>query len=269
MNTFTSNPVDADKVPALPTTAPSTGAIPTKQMDANAVYMLFEEMMELLKKLNETPKESDIDPNGSILYDPEIMQKILSKELPKVNFQLQGGEIDYSKMPKPTDYSQKLNDIEEKVDGKDTETAKKIADLENEVKNLTTAVSSEPKVQKVEKTIRIAKESWQWYLCMGLTVFTTLIALTSLIWQEGRIEQCRVSDIKYHFIMMHNGVNSEGLDSIESWFRNPDMVKQIEGEVRAYENRVQETARALEQKHRLDEKLKELNSENNSKPTKR
>lgn len=60
--------------------------------------------------------------------------------------------------------------------------------------------------------------------------------------------------------MMHNGVTSEGLDSIESWFRNPDHVKQIEAEVREYENRGQETARTLEQRHRLDEKLNELNS---------
>ena len=60
---------------------------------------------------------------------------------------------------------------------------------------------------------------------------------------------------------MHNGVNSAGLDSIESWFRDPDKVKIIESEVRAYEERVQETARALEQKHRLEEKINELNSQ--------
>ena len=60
--------------------------------------------------------------------------------------------------------------------------------------------------------------------------------------------------------MMHNGVNSAGLDSIESWFRDPDKVKIIESEVRAYEERVQETARALDQKHRLEEKINELNS---------
>lgn len=269
MNTFNSNAGDAGKVPAIPANTSSTGVIPAKQMDANAVYMLFEEMMAMLKKLSETPQQTVIDPNGSILYDPEVMQKVLSKELPKITIQLQGTEIDYSKMPKPTDYSQKLSDIESKVDSKDSETAKKIGDLENEVKNLTTTVNSDPKVQKVEKTIRIAKESWQWYFCMGLTVFTTLIALTSLIWQEGRIEQCRVSDIKYHFIMMHGGVGSEGLDSIESWFRDPERAKHIEAEVKTYEERVQETARALEQKHRLEEKLKELNSENNPKTTKR
>lgn len=100
-----------------------------------------------------------------------------------------------------------------------------------------------PPVQKVEKTIRIAKESWQWYLTMGFTVFSTLLFMAMLLWQEGRIEQCRISDIKYHFIMMHNGVTPEGLDSIESWFRNPDHIKQIEAEVREYENRVQEQSR--------------------------
>jgi len=64
---------------------------------------------------------------------------------------------------------------------------------------------------------------------------------------------------------MHGGVNSEGLDSIQRWFRDPDKVKIIESEVRAYEERVQETARALEQKHRLEEKINELNSQANPK----
>lgn len=70
-----------------------------------------------------------------------------------------------------------------------------------------------PPVQKVEKTIRIAKESWQWYLIMGFAIFSTILSLVMIFWQEGRIEQCRVSDIKYHFILMHGGVNSEGLEA--------------------------------------------------------
>lgn len=44
---------------------------------------------------------------------------------------------------------------------------------------------------------------------------------------------------------MYNGVNSEGLDSIESWFQNPAMIEQIENEVREYQKRVEETARTL------------------------
>ncbi len=80
-------------------------------------------------------------------------------------------------------------------------------------------------------------------------------------WQEGRIEQCRTSDIKYHYIMMHNGINSVGLDIIETWFHDPDKVRIIESEVRAYEKRVDETARAIEQKHRLEQKINELNSQ--------
>ena len=116
-------------------------------------------------------------------------------------------------------------------------------------------------MQKVEKTIRIARESWQWYLTLGFTVFTTLLFFAMTFWQEGRIEQCRISNIKYHYIMMHNGINSVGLDSIESWFHDPDKVRIIESEVRAYEERVQETARALDQKFRLEQKINELNSQ--------
>lgn len=88
-------------------------------------------------------------------------------------------------------------------------------------------------------------------------------------WQEGRIEQERLSDIKYHFILMNGGVTSTGLDSIESWFRDPDKVKIIESKVRDYEERVQETARALDQKHRLEEKINELNSQTNSKKSRK
>lgn len=119
-----------------------------------------------------------------------------------------------------------------------------------------------PPVQKVEKTIRIARESWQWYLPLGFTIFSTLLFFAMMFWQKGRIKQCRISDIKYHHILMHNGINSVGLDSIESWFHDPDKVRIIESEVRDYEERVQETARALDQKYRLEKKINELNSQN-------
>lgn len=121
------------------------------------------------------------------------------------------------------------------------------------------AFAEKPPVREVVH--HIAKETWQWYLSIGCTVASVILFATILFWQEGRIEQCRTSDIKYRFIQMHNGVNSEGLDSIESWFQDPEMVKQIEKDVRDYQTRVQETARALQQKHRLEEKLNELNAE--------
>lgn len=100
-----------------------------------------------------------------------------------------------------------------------------------------------PPVQKVGKTICIARESWQWYLTLGFTIFSTLLFFAMTFWQEGRIEQCRISDIKYHYILMNGGVGTVGLDSIESWFNDPKKVKQIETEVRAYEERVQEQSR--------------------------
>ena len=100
---------------------------------------------------------------------------------------------------------------------------------------------------------------------MFISVLTLMFFGATFIWQEARIEKARISDIKYHYILMHGGVNSEGLDSIQSWFRDPERVKQIESEVRAYEDRVQETARALDQKQRLEEKINELNSKTNPK----
>ena len=166
----------------------------------------------------------------------------------------------------------KVNSLQSAINSQ-SQTVSEIGDnLTTSVNSLTTAVTEKidnftanPPVQRVEKTIRIAKESWQVYLAMFISVFTLMFFVASVVWQEARIEQCRISDIKYHYIMMHNGVNSVGLDSIESWFRDPDKVKIIESEVRAYEERVQETARALDQKHRLEEKINELNSQTNPK----
>ena len=144
-----------------------------------------------------------------------------------------------------------------------------VDDLKTEVTNKIDNFTANPPVQKIEKTIRIAKESWQVYLAMFVSVLTLMFFCATFIWQEGRLEQARISDIKYHYILMNGGVNSEGLDSIQSWFRDPERVKQIESEVKAYEDRVQETARALDQKQRLEEKINELNSQTNSKKSRK
>ena len=140
-----------------------------------------------------------------------------------------------------------------------------VNDLKTEITERIDNFTANPPVQKVEKTIRIARESWQVYLSLFISVFTLMFFGATTIWQEARIEKARISDIKYHYILMHGGVGTEGLDSIESWFRDPERVKQIESEVKAYEDRVQETARALDQKHRLEEKINELNSKTNPK----
>ena len=144
-----------------------------------------------------------------------------------------------------------------------------VNDLKTEITNRIDDFTANPPVQKIEKTIRIAPESWQVYLAMFIAVFTFIFFGATTIWQEARIEKARISDIKYHYILMHGGVNSEGLDSIQSWFRDPERVKQIEKEVKDYEDRVQETARALDQKHRLEEKINELNSKTNPKPNRK
>lgn len=140
-----------------------------------------------------------------------------------------------------------------------------VSNLKTEIAEKIDNFTANPPVQKIEKTIHIARESRQVYLAMFFSVFTFILFGATFIWQESRIEQARISDIKYHYILMHGGVNSNGLDSIQSWFRDPERVKQIESEVKAYEDRVQETARALDQKQRLEEKINELNSQTTNK----
>lgn len=140
-----------------------------------------------------------------------------------------------------------------------------VNDMKTELTERIDNFTANPPVQKVEKTIRIAKETWQVYSAMAISVLTLIFFAVTAIWQEARIEQTRISDIKYHYILMHGGVGTEGLDSIESWFRDKERVKQIESEVKAYEDLVQETARALDQKQRLEKKINELNSQNTNK----
>lgn len=143
-----------------------------------------------------------------------------------------------------------------------------VDDLKTEIAEKIDNFTANPPVQKIEK-IHIARESWQVDLAMFFSVFTFILFGATFIWQEARIERVRISDIKYHYILMHGGVGSEGLDSIESWFCDPERVKQIESEVKAYEDRVQETARAIDQKQRLEEKINELNSQNTNKNSKK
>ncbi len=135
----------------------------------------------------------------------------------------------------------------------------KFDSMESKLTEKLDAFTAKPPVR--ETIHHIAKETWQWYLSIGCTVASAIFFAVLLFWQEGRIEQCRTSDIKYHFIQMCGGVSSEGLDKIEEWFQDPEKVKRIEKMVIDHQNRVEETARALQQKHHLEERLNELNAD--------
>ncbi len=128
-------------------------------------------------------------------------------------------------------------------------------------------LSNRETVEDAEERICEKFDNMESHLTEKLNAFTAKPPVREVVhhvakesWQEGRIEQSRTSDIKYHFIQMCGGISPEGLDSIESWFQNPDMVKRIEKDVREYQDRVQETARTLQQKERLEERLNELNT---------
>lgn len=81
-----------------------------------------------------------------------------------------------------------------------TTTVKEIGDnLTTSVDNLKTEIAEKidnftanPPVQKIEKTIHIARESWQVYLAMFFSLFTLLFFGATFIWQEARIEQARI-----------------------------------------------------------------------------
>ncbi len=147
----------------------------------------------------------------------------------------------------------------EAVEESEYHISEKLDKLDTKLSNKLDAFTAKPPVREVVH--RIAKETWQWYTLLGFAIATVALCVAVFFWQEGRIEQCRISDIKYHFIQMCGGVSSDGLDKIEELFQDSEKVKRIEKMVRDHEKRVEETARALQQKHRLEEKLNELNAE--------
>ena len=119
-----------------------------------------------------------------------------------------------------TEYTSVMKNTAEQCSFSVTENAEQICDTVNEFKEEFNQkmedFKANPPVQKVETTHHIARESWQWYLTIGFTIFLTLLFFAMTFWQEGRIEQCRISDIKYHYILMNGGFGTVGLDSIES-----------------------------------------------------
>lgn len=62
---------------------------------------------------------------------------------------------------------------------------------------------------------------------------------------------------------MHGSIDKVGLDSIESWFQDPERVAYWEGQVRDHEQREAETARAIQNRDRLNASIQELNSAEN------
>lgn len=148
---------------------------------------------------------------------------------------------------------------------KNAEIAESVNTLTDTVTKKIDDFTANPPVQEVHTTYSVAPQTWAWWMCVVASLLSIGICAAAFLWQEGRIERCRISDIKYHYILMHNGVTSEGLDSIESWFRNPDFVKWATSEVKAFERRRDEAARKTAQRYQLEEQIDSLNRLNNPK----
>lgn len=132
-----------------------------------------------------------------------------------------------------------------------TSAAKKISDRIDQF-------TTNPPEQRIRHIVD--KSAWQWYAVLATSFVSVVLCAVFFLWQEGRIEQCRQSDIKYHMILMHGGISQEGLDTIEAWFQDPEKVAFWEGQVREHEQRVAETARAIQNRDRLNARIQELNS---------
>lgn len=92
-------------------------------------------------------------------------------------------------------------------------------DMESHLTEKLDAFTAKPPVREVVH--HVAKESWQWYLTLASCVGSFILFFAIAFWQEGRIEQCRTSDIKYHFIQCAVVYLPKVLTASKAGFRIP------------------------------------------------
>ena len=264
MNTFTTPQGDAVKSPAIPTPSSNSTTSP-KNIDINTVYMFLEELKVSFEKGQ--AKQSDGSQVQTEVVNPKAFQKILAEELPKFSIQVEGPTLDYSKIPKPKDYTQSFTDLGKKIESRDSGTAKEIGKLSTAIGKLEDTVktaNATPKVQKVEKTVKLDIDSWK---CLGCVICSFIISIFLGVWiflQYDEIDQYKDTDLKYRLIQMNGSVSSVGLDSIEVWFQDPERVKNFNKMVTEYEQRMDKLRRSTLERDRLNSEINELNSQNNS-----
>ena len=214
-------------------------------------------------------KQSDGSQVQTEVVNPQAFQKILAEELPKFSISVEGPTLDYTKIPKPKDYSQNFTDLGTKIEKKDSETAKALntlgttmTKLEAAIKSNTAAVNAGPKVQKVEKTIKFDINSWKCFACVVASFIISLFLGVWIIIQSHDMDKYTDTDLKYRFIQMNGSVSSVGLDSIEVWFQDPDRVKNIRKMVTEHEQRMEHLRRTTLERDRLNNEINELNSQN-------
>lgn len=265
MKTFTSIPAGVGQGSESSTPSSNSSSSP-KNIDLNMVMMFFEELKVAFEKGQ--VKQSDGSQVQTEVYDANFFEGIISNALKKIQFKVVAPEPDFSGIPKPKDYTQSFTDLGNKVEKKDSETAKELSKLgttmtklEAAVKSNTTAVNAEPKVQKVEKTIKFDINSWK---CFASVVASFIISIFLGVWiliQNNEMDKFEDTDLKYRLIQMNGSVSSVGLDSIEVWFQDPDRIKNIRKMVTEHEQRMEKLRRSTLERDRLNNEIDNLNSQ--------
>ena len=91
-----------------------------------------------------------------------------------------------------------------------------------------------------------------------------LVVLILLFVQLNDNKQLKDNDLKYRYILMENGIDSQTLLILEDAFRekkNDAQIKQIRKDVETYEKAVVESAKRLERARRKEEQAKKLQNE--------
>lgn len=262
MKTFTSIPAGVGQGSSA-STPPSTPGI-SKTMDVNTVYMFFEELKVAFEKGQ--AKQSDGSQVQTEVINPEIFGKILASQLPKLRINLEAPVLDYSKIPVSKDYSAEFKKIGEMVVKKDSETAKQLSTIGTSLRNLESAVSVEPKVQKVEKTIKFDINSWKSFMCMAASFIISLFLGVWILIQSNEMDNYKDTDLKYRLIQMNGSVSSVGLDSIEVWFQDPARIKNIRKMVTEHEQRMERLHRSTLERDRLNNEIDNLSSQSPHNP---
>ena len=116
------------------------------------------------------------------------------------------------------------------------------------------------------------KSSWTAIAIAGLCLFV-FVLIYFAGWQWQTINRLADTDLKYRYIKMNNGIDSEQLIGLETLFeyeRNNEIVKQLKQQIEDYEWALKEQARKIEQARRKEseaERLRKEAGELNGKPS--
>lgn len=216
----------------------------TEKMDASAVYVLFEELKQIV--IEQGKKEN----NPALTESPFNLSEItaLEEKFQKIAVQKQFTPEQIEKLREiMAEFAGcALGKSFEKLDG-DFE---KITDLINQInKKIEPLNVPQNFVIRREHAFSIDFKNSKTAITMLAMGLVIIFSVVGNIWQSTRNSQLRENDLKYRYINMQGETNPENLLKLETFFtynRNKDSIAVIRKRVETYERLVKEQAEKIE-----------------------